>query len=107
MNRDLAKIQNEIRDYCVKYGIGSPVEHRVLDLSSEVGEVAKEVLKMSDYGNKTLVKNDEIESEIGDVFFTLLVLANQLDVSLSDALELVLDKYSKRLVKGGAGSEHE
>lgn len=107
MNKDLTKIQREIKEYCAEYSISSPVEHRVLDLASEVGEVAKEVLKMSDYGNKPLEKNSEIESEIGDVFFTLLVLSNQLDIKLDNALEIVLNKYNKRLIKGGVGSENE
>ena len=31
------------------------IEHRILDLMSELGEVAKEVLKMSDYGKKPIL----------------------------------------------------
>jgi len=34
---------------------------------SELGEVAKEILKMSDYGRKPLLYKEELKSEIGDM----------------------------------------
>lgn len=30
----------------------APLEHRLLDLQSEIGELLKEVLKMTNYGTK-------------------------------------------------------
>lgn len=39
----------------------SPIEHRVLDLMSEMGEVSKEVLKMSDYGKYKEKGVEELE----------------------------------------------
>jgi len=107
MAKDLDSVQSNIKEFCEKYDLSAPLEHRALDLVSEVGEVAKEILKMSDYGKKPLRINDEIKSEIGDVFFVLTIIANQLDISLDEALAAVLQKYEKRLLKGGAGSENE
>ena len=107
MAKDLDLVQSNIKDFCEKYDLDAPLEHRTLDLVSEVGEVAKEILKMSDYGKKPLEINDEIKSEMGDVLFVLAIIANQLDVSLDEALTEVLQKYEKRLAKGGAGSENE
>jgi len=100
-------VQSNIKDFCEKYDLDAPLEHRTLDLVSEVGEVAKEILKMSDYGKKPLEINDEIKSEMGDVLFVLAIIANQLDISLDETLAEVLKKYEKRLAKGGAGSENE
>ena len=107
MAKDLDLVQSSVKQFCEKHGLDAPLEHRTLDLVSEVGEVAKEILKMSDYGKKPLEINDEIKSEMGDVLFVLVIIANQLNISLDEALAEVLQKYEKRLAKGGAGSENE
>lgn len=107
MTKDLKQIQTEVKDFCTTHNLNCPVEHRALDLVSEVGEVSKEILKMSDYGTKEPAFREEIKSELGDVLFSLIVLSNQLDVDLIDSLTKVLEKYEHRLNKGGAGSENE
>jgi len=50
----MKKIQANIKLFCKENNLDSPVEHRVLDTVSELGEVAKEILKMSNYGRKPL-----------------------------------------------------
>ncbi|MBU2036319.1 hypothetical protein KKC36_02635, partial [Patescibacteria group bacterium] len=49
----------------------------------------------------------EVKSELGDVLYSLITVANSLDIDLEEALDLVLEKYQKRLEKGSAGSEVE
>ena len=100
-------LQQKIRKFCDDNDMNAAAPSRFLDLVSEVGEVSKEVLKMNDYGRKELEFRDEIRSELGDVLFSLVALANKLDVDLENALELVLAKYEKRLKKGSAGSEND
>lgn len=107
----MKQIQEKIKKFCQDNGLLSPPEHRVLDLMSEIGEVAKEILKMSDYGRKPLKVDDEakekISSELGDALYSLITVANNFDVDLEEVLDMVLEKYKKRLLKGGAGSENE
>ncbi|NQU83766.1 MAG: nucleotide pyrophosphohydrolase [Parcubacteria group bacterium] len=103
----MKQTQQKIKDFCEENNIKAPIEHRVLDLVSEVGEVSKEVLKMSDYGSKESKFREEIKSELGDVLFVLSILATDLGVDLEEALDGVLEKYEKRLKKGSAGSENE
>ncbi|MCX6803832.1 MAG: hypothetical protein NTY48_04660 [Candidatus Diapherotrites archaeon] len=62
---------------------------------------------MSDYGRKPAKYREEIKSELGDVLYTLIALANTFDIDLEDALQQVLNKYEKRLKKGSAGSEND
>jgi len=50
----MKKIQKRVENFCKENNLDSPVEHRILDLVSELGEVSKEVLKMSNYGRKKL-----------------------------------------------------
>ena len=100
-------MQERVRIFCEKHNMEAPVEHRVLDLVSEIGEVSKEILRMSDYGKRPPEFREEIRSELGDALYSLITVANSLDVDLEDALKLVLEKYERRLKKGSAGSENE
>lgn len=104
----MKKLQKEVKEFCKKNKLEASVEHRTLDLVSEVGEVSKEILKMSDYGRKEPEFRKEIKDELGDSLFAFIALANSLDVDLTAALHSVLKKYDKRLAKGGsAGSEND
>lgn len=101
----LKDLQSKVKQFVNENELDSPPEFRALDLVSEIGEIAKEILKMTDYGNKPLRKNKEVKSELGDALFSLIVLANKLQVDLEEALGLVLKKYQQRLGKGSASSE--
>ncbi len=103
----MKKIQEKIKKFCKENNLESPAEHRVLDAMSELGEVAKEILKMSDYGRKPLKYKEEIKSELGDLLYSIITIANSFDVDLEEALNIVLEKYEKRLKKGSAGSEND
>lgn len=80
--------------------MSNSIEHRVLDIVSEIGELSKEILKASNYGKNSYVSNEKIKLELGDVLFSLITLANLLDVNLDAALEAVFKKYEKRIEKG-------
>ena len=103
----MRKIQERIKKFCKENDLESPAEHRVLDTMSELGEVAKEILKMSNYGRKPIEYREELKSELGDVLYSLITIANTFDIDLEDALHQVLEKYEKRLKKGSAGSEND
>ena len=103
----MKQIQEKVKKFYEKNNLKAPPEHRLLDLFSELGEVAKELLKMTNYGKKTIKVNKEIKSELGDAFYSLIVLANYFNVDLEEALNIVLEKYQSRLPKGSPGSETE
>jgi len=100
-------IQDKVRKFCSDHNLESPPEHRVLDALSELGEVAKEILKMSDYGRKPLEYREELRSEMGDLLYSIITIANSFDIGLEEALNMVLEKYGKRLEKGSVGSEND
>ena len=77
-----------------------PATH-ALDLVSEVGEVAKEILKATDYGQRPLQTSAELTDELGDALYSLLALAESCGVDADAALISALGKYERRL------SEHE
>ena len=104
---DLKNLQAKVKEFVNKNNLDSPTEFRVLDLVSETGEVAKEILKMTNYGNSDLKINEDVKLELGDVLYSLIVVSNKLNVDLDESLQLVLQKYEKRLSKGSAGSESD
>lgn len=75
-----------------------PASH-ALDLASEVGEVAKEVLLASDYGERTPRFGPALTDELGDALYSLLALAETCDVDAGEALEAALGKYERRFTE--------
>lgn len=103
----MKQTQERIAAFVHKHDLASEAAFRTLDLVSEVGEIAKEILLMTNYGKKKGEIKEELKGEIGDTLFSLMVLANELNIDLEEALEVVLAKYEHRLKKGSAGSEVE
>jgi 8-oxo-dGTP pyrophosphatase MutT (NUDIX family)/NTP pyrophosphatase (non-canonical NTP hydrolase) len=101
----LPAYQQRVADFVDAAGLRAGVEARTLDLVSEVGEVAKEVLKGSAYGDAPFDPPSTWADELADAFFSLACLANATNVNLDHALEGALAKYRERLIKrGDAGS---
>ena len=89
--------QKTILDFCNAHNINCSVESRLLDVISELGELSKEVLKATEYGKKLEIHcNEDLALEFGDLLFSITCLANQLNIDMTKALDLVLDKYKKR-----------
>ncbi|HBI34441.1 MAG TPA: nucleotide pyrophosphohydrolase [Candidatus Moranbacteria bacterium] len=102
------EFQEKVKMFMDENKMNNPIENRVLDLFDEVGEVAKEVNKMSSYGTKKPEFREEIIMELGDAFYSLITVANYYDVDLLNSLSMAVEKYEKRIKKGGhAGSEND
>lgn len=95
--------QQEVADFVAEHDLEAPPEYRLLDLASEVGELGKEVNESTDYGTAGEV---EIASdEVGDALFSLLALAESVDIDAGDAMEEAMGKYEQRIEeRGEAGS---
>ena len=94
-------MQELVKDFVAKYNLETSPEIRFIDLMSETGELGKEILKGNSYGKETCEKTSDLESEMGDVLFSLMCIANTMDVNLEEALKGVLAKYEKRFKKKG------
>jgi len=99
------EIQQKVKKFCDDNNLNTSFAYTILDLMSEVGEVSKEILKITSYGQKPLVYKEELSEELGDVFFSLIAAANAMNIDLQESLDKVLAKYTERLEKGSAGSE--
>ena len=89
-------LRRQVRELKADKGFDITLEQRLAYLTSEVGEVAREVLKISRDGNKDAgeMAAEEVASvrenlgmEIYDVLWNLLDLADLAGVDLEDAFE--------------------
>lgn len=97
--------QEKVARFVEAHQIDASVEHRLLDLVSELGEAAKAVLKETDYGRTEFQPSAEWADELGDTLFALICLANTTGVDLDEALDRVMEKYRDRLdATGDPGS---
>jgi NTP pyrophosphatase (non-canonical NTP hydrolase) len=95
---DLRDAQQQVDAYISQFKEGYfPPLVNLARLAEEVGELARELNHR--FGPKTK-KEDEPEGdialELGDILFVLVVLANQLDIDLQQAMERTLSKYQVR-----------
>ena len=102
------EFQNMVKGFMADNKMNNPIEYRMLDLVDEIGEVAKEISKMSGYGTKKPEFREEIIMELGDAFYSLITVANYYNVDLLESLNLAMGKYKKRIKNGGhSGSEND
>ncbi|TGK33851.1 pyrophosphatase [Leptospira gomenensis] len=88
------QVDEWISDFGVRYF--SELTNLAL-LMEEVGELARLVArKYGDQSFKTGEDPDSIPKEMGDILFVLICLANQMGVSLEDALRAALRKNTDR-----------
>ena len=94
-------MQQKVQDFNNRSRMSEPlpVHARLLDVSSELGELAKEYLKATDYGSTGFTITKEFEEEFGDVLYSILSLANELNINANKALDIVLNKYQARIDK--------
>lgn len=105
MTREFSDLQRRVAEFVEKRDLEAPVQARALDLISEVGELAKEVLKGTGYGRGEFDTTRDWEDELGDVFFSLVCLANSTGVDLEAGLNGSLNKYRERFgASNDAGS---
>ncbi len=88
--------QERVADFIDRHDLAAPPAFRLLDLVSELGEVAKDVNESTGYGTspQDVAVN---EDELGDTLFALLALADELDLDAGEALDTALAKYESRL----------
>ena len=96
--------QARVAAFLATHDLDAAPAYRLLDLASEVGELAKDANESSGYGTEPEAVSVSAD-EIGDALFALLALAESVDVDAGDALDGALAKYERRIESsGGPGS---
>ena len=89
------KVDNWIKEYGVRYF--NELTNAAL-LMEEIGELSRHIARK--YGEQSYKKETDskkcINEEIGDVFFVLICLCNQMGIKLDLALSKSIDKKTNR-----------
>lgn len=97
-DQSLYSMQQEVDDYIQQFKVGyfSPLS-QMARLTEEVGELAREINHY--YGEKQKKKDEQpktISEELGDVLFVTMIMANSLDIDLTEAFNKNMEKFNKR-----------
>lgn len=91
--------QDRVDAFVETHGLETAPEYRLLDLQSELGEIAKNAVESTEYG----ARPDELtvnQDELGDALFALLALVSALEIDADEALDEAIEKYERRLSDG-------
>ncbi|HAQ4414286.1 TPA: nucleotide pyrophosphohydrolase [Enterococcus faecium] len=96
--RSLYSMQQEVDEYIQQFKVGyfSPLA-QMARLTEEVGELAREVNHT--YGEKSKKASEPINSvaeELGDVLFVTMIMANSLNIDLTEVFEKNMEKFNQR-----------
>jgi len=97
----LREQQEKVEKFIEENNLEGTPAFRILDLLAEVGEIASDAAKSADYG----MNEEDLEvkkDEIGDAFFSLFAVANDLGVDAEEALNRSLEKYEARISDSGS-----
>lgn len=104
MPTDTDDLQTRAVAFAAEHDLDGEPAYRLLDLASEVGELAADACASTEYG----AHPDEFalsEDEVGDALFSLMLVADSAGVEADEALETALRKYERRIEQEGrAGS---
>ena len=96
--RSLYSMQQEVDEYIQQFKVGyfSPLA-QMARLTEEVGELAREVNHT--YGEKSKKASEPVNSvaeELGDVLFVTMIMANSLNIDLTEVFEKNWEKFNHR-----------
>ena len=96
--RSLYSMQQEVDEYIQQFKVGyfSPLD-QMARLTEEVGELAREVNHT--YGEKSKKASEPVNSvaeELGDVLFVTMIMANSLNIDLTEVFEKNMEKFNQR-----------
>jgi NTP pyrophosphatase (non-canonical NTP hydrolase) len=94
----LREVQQQVDDWVSQIGKGYWSPHEMLArLVEEVGETARLINHL--YGpkkKKDSKPTQELSSELADILFAVICLANSQEIDLQEAFEQMMTKYSVR-----------
>ncbi|MCA5012850.1 MULTISPECIES: nucleotide pyrophosphohydrolase [unclassified Enterococcus] len=96
--QSLYSMQQEVDAYIQQFKTGyfSPLS-QMARLTEEVGELAREINHY--YGEKPKKANEQpktVAEELGDVLFVTMIMANSLDIDLTEAFQKNMEKFNQR-----------
>lgn len=97
MGRSLDEIQLSVDEWIQKNnGYWSPLGMLAAVLE-ELGELSREIMHLTSTKTKKIDEPTKcLESELGDLFYAVICIANSYNISLDSAITLSMEKYQAR-----------
>ena len=95
-------MQQAVNSFISKYQLQSDEQTRYVDLVSEIGELGKEILKATDYGNQEYKQTPNAIDEMGDCLFSIFALCSEMNINAAEALMCAISKYEARFMQKGS-----
>lgn len=111
MNTDIAELQKIIRKFCDERDWDQ--FHNPKDLSISLALEAAEVMEHFQWKNvdemakHSIDKKEDVGEELADVFYWVLLLANKLDIDLSESFSKKMDKNRAKYPVDKAKGSHK
>lgn len=87
-----------LREFIAQHHLETQPAYSLLDIMSELGEVAKELLQGTDYGRGSGTADaTRMREEIGDLMFAVAYLSTLYDVDPEAAMWESVHKFERRL----------
>jgi len=95
--KNLRELQSYVKNFVDERNWQTPASDVLIHMVEELGEVARNVLKMKNYGGQHTADSDHnMHEELADVFYLLLKLANEFNVDLVQAFSQKMEKNAQR-----------
>ncbi len=94
----LKSMQLEVDEYIQQFKTGyfSPLA-QMARMTEEVGELAREINHFyGEKSKKTIEEAYTVKEELADVMIVLIMMANSLDIDLSEAFKQNMNKFNQR-----------
>ena len=96
-SKNLEELQLVIQQFVQERNWQRPPADVLIHLIEEMGEVARNILILNNYGGQhTSDKKTNLDEELADVLYLLLKLANETNINLSLALQTKMQKNALR-----------
>jgi NTP pyrophosphatase (non-canonical NTP hydrolase) len=93
---DITLMQKQVEEFDKAHGWSDDKPAQIaLHAVEELGELARELLKEEGY-KKGKPNSDELKSELMDLLYLILKIANKYDIKLEDEWRRTLERYAKR-----------
>lgn len=95
--KTIKELQEEVNAFVNERKWQTPIDDILIHIVEELGEVARNVLRMKNYGGQhTSDKENNMDEELADLLYLLLKMGNECKVDLGKAFDSKMEKNAKR-----------
>jgi NTP pyrophosphatase (non-canonical NTP hydrolase) len=105
-NLDLKLLQKDVKKWTDTKGFKWSAYAEFCHLVEEVGELGEALTvkhgeREAGSGSKGLADHSDMKEELGDVLFSLIVIANRFGIDLENCFNSTIRRYNKKIEKRG------